>query len=86
MQSTLTSKGQATIPKEVREHLGIKPGDAVKYFLLPDGRAYILPVAPLSSAKGAVKGRPRRKKPASTEEMNQAVREMAVKRYLRSRK
>ena len=26
MESTITSKGQATIPKAIREHLGLKPG------------------------------------------------------------
>ena len=29
--SKISSKGQVTIPKEVRETLGVKPGDLVKY-------------------------------------------------------
>lgn len=28
---TLTSKGQTTIPAEVREFLGLKPGDKIRY-------------------------------------------------------
>ncbi len=32
VQSTLTVKGQATLPKAVRDHLGLKPGDRVKFF------------------------------------------------------
>jgi AbrB family looped-hinge helix DNA binding protein len=35
--STLTSKGQTTIPKEIRDGLGLKPQDAIHYTLLPDG-------------------------------------------------
>ena len=34
--STVTSKGQTTIPREVRDGLGLKPGDRMFYF--PDGR------------------------------------------------
>jgi AbrB family looped-hinge helix DNA binding protein len=37
MQSAITSKGQATIPKAVRDHLKLKPGDRVKFFLQADG-------------------------------------------------
>jgi antitoxin PrlF len=35
--STLTSKGQTTIPKEIREGLGMKTGDRMTFTLLPDG-------------------------------------------------
>ncbi len=31
MHSRLTAKSQTTIPKRVRDRLGLKPGDAVKY-------------------------------------------------------
>ena len=34
--STLTSKGQTTIPKEIRDELGIKPGDRMTFTLMPD--------------------------------------------------
>ncbi len=71
MDLTLTSKGQTTIPKEVREHLGVKPGDKVKCVLLPDGRAYLLPKRPLESLKGILH-RPGRK-PVTVEEMNEAI-------------
>jgi AbrB family looped-hinge helix DNA binding protein len=34
--SSITSKGQVTIPKELREELGLKPYDRVEFF--PDGK------------------------------------------------
>ena len=34
--ATLTSKGQTTIPKEIRESLGMKPGDRMTFTLMPD--------------------------------------------------
>ncbi len=41
--SNLTSKGQVTIPKEVRDHLGLQPGDAVE-FRIVDGHVIVEPV------------------------------------------
>lgn len=39
----LTSKGQATIPKSVRNFLGLEPGDMVR-FEIKDGKAVVEPV------------------------------------------
>ncbi len=36
-ESTLTTKGQTTIPKDIRESLGMKPGDRMTFTLMPDG-------------------------------------------------
>ena len=41
-ESRITSKGQTTIPVEVREKLGIGPGDTIQYLLI-DGRCEIIP-------------------------------------------
>lgn len=34
--ATLTSKGQMTIPKEIRDGLGMKSGDRITLTLMPD--------------------------------------------------
>ena len=37
IEATLTSKGQTTIPKEIRDSLHMKEGDLMTFTLLPDG-------------------------------------------------
>jgi antitoxin PrlF len=76
MESAITSKGQATIPKAIREHLGLKAGDRVKFFLHPDGSVVLLPKLPVRALRGIMKSR--RAKPATIEEMNEAVAEAAA--------
>ena len=82
MESALTIKGQATIPKAVREHLHLGPGDRVKFFVHPDGSVVILPKIPTSRLKGIVK--PRRR--ASLDEMEAAIVEGAINRGRRARR
>ena len=36
-EATLTSKGQTTIPKAIRDSLGMKAGDRMSFTLMPDG-------------------------------------------------
>ena len=57
MDSALTSKGQATIPKPIREHLRLHPGDRVKFFIHPDGSVVLLPKRPATVLRGIVKPR-----------------------------
>jgi AbrB family looped-hinge helix DNA binding protein len=45
MATTVTSKGQVTIPKPVRDRLGIEPGSRVDFELAPDGRVVLVKVA-----------------------------------------
>ena len=44
MASRVTSKGQVTIPKPVRDRLGIKPGSVVDFQLAPDGNVVLVKV------------------------------------------
>ena len=80
MEATLSSKNQATIPKQVREYLNLKAGDRFKFFLQPDGRVVILPKNPVSKLKGSLS---RRKRPLSIEEMNAAIEAGAIARQRR---
>ncbi len=41
MATTVTSKGQVTIPKPVRDHLGIVPGSQVAFRRAADGSVVI---------------------------------------------
>ena len=43
MSSALTRKSLVTLPKNMRLHLGLRPGDAVDFEPLPDGRVAITP-------------------------------------------
>ena len=76
MESAITVKGQATIPKAVRKHLGLKPGDRVKFFMHPDGSVVLLPKLPAAALRGIVKSR--RRRPVTIEEMTDAAREGAA--------
>jgi AbrB family looped-hinge helix DNA binding protein len=76
MESALTVKGQATIPKAIREHLHLKPGDRVKFFVHPDGSVVLLPKLPAAALRGIVKSR--RSRPVTIAEITEAAAEGAT--------
>jgi antitoxin PrlF len=51
--ATITSKGQTTIPREIRDHLHLRPGDRVDFIVEADGRVSI---EPATMDVGALKG------------------------------
>ena len=70
--STLTSKGQTTIPKQVREHLKIGPGDKLDFVIESEGRVVIRPAKlDVRELKGLLKRHDG--KILSIEEMNAAI-------------
>lgn len=56
MLSTVTSKGQVTIPKEIRDLLHIRSNDKVD-FVLDGDRVLLVPVKTLLDLRGAVRAR-----------------------------
>ena len=69
IESSVTKKGQTTLPKPVRESLGLLAGHRIRY-VIDHGEVRILPVRPISRLFGAL----RRDGAAVTlEEMEQAI-------------
>jgi antitoxin PrlF len=69
-ESTVTTKGQTTLPKDVRKVLGLQPGDKLRYILL-DGEVRILRARRVLDLEGALK-RPCQKA-VTLEEMEEAI-------------
>lgn len=70
--ATITSKGQITVPKEIREHLGLEPGDRVNFQIGSGGEVIVEPEpVDIRSLKGMLKHRGRR---VTLEAMEQAIR------------
>jgi antitoxin PrlF len=79
MESSLTPKGQMTIPKAARDHLGARPGDRVKMFLHPNGTVVLYPKVPVSTLKGMFANRV--KEPVTVGEMSLAAEEGAAEEF-----
>ena len=69
LESAVTKKGQTTLPKPVRDTLGLRAGDRVRYVVL-DGEVRILPVRPIRRLFGILR---HDGPPVTEEEMDQAV-------------
>lgn len=70
--ATLTSKGQITIPIEVRNALGLDAGDRVEFVEVEKGRfAIVAATRSVQELKGLFQGK--RSKPVSISEMNAAI-------------
>ena len=71
-RATVTSKGQITIPRSIRQALKIGVGDHLDFVLEAEGRVV---VQPSGRDVGELKGLLRRagRKPVSIEQMNAAI-------------
>jgi len=76
--STLTSKGQTTIPKDVRKRFNLHPGDRLEFVIDEDGRVLVLPASIDASELAGMLKSPAR--PVSVEDMNQAIRKRGGRR------
>ncbi len=69
--ATITSKGQLTLPKDVREAMSVGPGDRVDFVRMEDGNFAVLPAThSVKSLKGII---PRPKKAVSLADMDKAI-------------
>ncbi len=80
--STLTSKGQITIPKSVRDALKLQQGDKVE-FVENERHEFVLKPATKKVAEvvGLLKSY-RKDQPVTVEEMNEAIADQAKKEHM----
>ena len=79
MQATITSKGQVTLPKPIRDKLHLRPGDKIDFVLEGDGLRVTPLTAPVTQLKGMV---PKPAVPVSLREMDAAIARAAARRSL----
>lgn len=77
-EATLTSKGQITVPKVVREALAVHPGDTLAFRIREDGTVTVEAVSiDLRELRGSIKPA---KRGVTVEDMNEAIRRSAARR------
>ena len=70
--ATITSKGQTTIPQEIRKLLNLHPGVRLDFIVAEDGRVYVQPTnIKVESLKGMLHQANR--EPISIEQMDAAI-------------
>ena len=82
MEATVTSKGQITLPKAIREHFQLHTGDKVQFIIMDDGHVFLIPPKiPLAQLKGIL---PPPERALTIEEMEQTIETEAVRRQFSS--
>jgi AbrB family looped-hinge helix DNA binding protein len=80
--ATMTSKGQITIPIELRKAMGLNAGDKIDFVEFEKGKFRMLPrTASIRDLKGCIT---KLDHVVTIEEMNQAIHDGAAASYLRS--
>lgn len=69
--ATITTKGQVTIPAEVRQRLGIESGDRIEFVEIEGGYAIKPAIDDVRSLKGLLR---KPSKPVTIDDMNAAIR------------
>lgn len=80
--ATLTSKGQMTLPKEIRDDLNLKPGDKVEFVKI-GGRYELRPRNRNAADLAGILHRPGMKA-KTVEEMDEGIAEAVMERHERS--
>lgn len=76
LESTLTIKGQTTLPKDIREGLSLSAGDRIRYIMLDDGQVRLLKVRSVQRLAGLLFDEGR--EAVSLEDMDAAIAEGAA--------
>lgn len=77
-EATLTSKGQITIPKRVRDALGLTAGDRVDFVDAERGVLMVPAKRDLTTLRGMFNGR--RRKPATIKEIKRTIEELGSRK------
>ena len=78
----MTSKGQVTIPKEIRANLGVRAGGKLRFAIEDKNRVVVSARQSSIQDLFGILGKPPRS--ATLEQMDEAIRQGAVDRYLRA--
>jgi antitoxin PrlF len=81
--ATLTSKGQITLPKIVRDELGLSAGNTVDFVRTTDGFKLVAISKDVRSLRGLFAGRVKR--PVSIDAMNEAIGKSVSQRWARTK-
>ena len=79
--STVTSRGQTTIPRDIRKKMHLQEGDRIEWVERSDGHIEIIPIT-RDAAEVAGMFRDWVKKPVSIEDMNKKVKQAAAAKFL----
>lgn len=71
--STITQKGQVTIPKHVRDRLNLVTGDKVEFVVNDRNEVVIKPITKKAMEVAGLLSKYKKAQPVSVEEMNQIV-------------
>ena len=74
-QSTITSKGQITIPKDVRNVLHLESGSKVDFLITDNGEAIMRPLSKTTEDVFGILSSPKRKK-VSVKEMDRGLKKI----------
>ncbi len=84
LQAKVTSKGQITIPKHIRESLSIRTGDRLEFSLEASNRIALRKKSGVGSSAGCAKSRVKPGfKPLTDQAIDKAIREHMKRKYSR---
>jgi antitoxin PrlF len=82
-EATITSKGQLTLPKDIRDQAGLKAGDKVDLRMESNGKISISPMTLKAKDLSGILSTHKRKQPLSPEQMDEELKKYFRQKYLR---